>query len=71
MSRPIDEADFAAAIRRLVYDDLIHDPVVLPPGALQCQWRLEPTPEGVAAVQALAQERRKSVDELIALLANP
>lgn len=65
VGRPIDAADFAAAISRLVYDDMIHDPVFLPAGALQCHWRLEPTPEGVAAVQALMQERRKSADALI------
>ena len=68
VSRPIDAADFAAAIRRLVYDDMIHDPVFLPAGALQCHWRLEPTPEGVAAVQALMQARGKSADVLIAEL---
>ena len=66
VGRPIDAADFTAAIRRLVYDDLIHDPVFLPAGSLQCHWRLEPTPEGVAAVQSLVQERRKSADTLIA-----
>ncbi|HEX4505432.1 MAG TPA: hypothetical protein VH722_06850 [Alphaproteobacteria bacterium] len=66
VGRPIDAADFAAAIRRLVYDDMIHDPVFLPAGALQCHWRLEPTPEGVAAVQALTQERGKSAEALIA-----
>jgi len=71
VGRPIDAADFAAAIRRLVYDDLIHDPVFLPAGALQCHWRLEPTPEGVAAVRALVLERRKSADELIADLSSP
>jgi hypothetical protein len=71
VDRPIDAADFAAAIRRLVYDDMIHDPVFLPAGALQCHWRLEPTPEGVAAVQALIQERGKSADALIAALSNP
>ena len=65
VGRPIDAADFAAAIRRLVYDDMIHDPVFLPAGALQCHWRLEPTPEGVAAVQALMQARGKSADALI------
>jgi len=70
VGRPIDAADFAAAIRRLVYDELIHDPVFLPAGALQCHWRLEPTPEGVAAVQALVQERRKSADALIAVLSS-
>jgi hypothetical protein len=67
----IDPADFAAGIRRLVLEGLIHDPVFLPAGALQCHWRLEPTPEGVAAVQVLMQERRKSADALIRELSNP
>lgn len=71
VERPIDAADFTGAIRRLVAEGMIHDPVFLPAGALQCHWRLEPTPEGVAAVQALTQERRKSADALIALLSNP
>jgi hypothetical protein len=70
VGRPIDAADFAAAIRRLVLEGLIHDPVFLPAGALQCHWRLEPTPEGVAAVQALVQERGKSADALIKELSN-
>ena len=51
--RQIDAGEFASAIRRLVAADLIHDPVFLPAGALQCHWRLEPTPQGVAAVQAM------------------
>ena len=69
--RPIDATDFAAAIRRLVLEGLIHDPIFLPAGTLQCHWRREPTPEGVAAVQALVQERRKSADALIAELSSP
>ncbi len=28
----------------------IHDPVTLPPGALQCHWRLELTPRGFATL---------------------
>ena len=71
VDRPIDAADFAAAIRRLALEGLIHDPMFLPAGALQCHWRLEPTPEGAAAVQVLVQERRKSADELIAVLTSP
>ena len=51
--RQFDAAEFAAAVRRLTTAGLIHDPVFLPAGALQCHWRLEPTPEGVAAVQAM------------------
>lgn len=66
VGRDIDPATFAAAVRRLVAGDLIHDPVFLPAGALQCHWRLEPTPAGVAAVQAIVQDRSTSADELIA-----
>jgi hypothetical protein len=51
--RQFDAAEFAAAVRRLTTAGLIHDPVFLPAGALQCHWRLEPTPEGVAAVRAM------------------
>jgi hypothetical protein len=71
VGRPVGATDFAAAIRRLLDDRLIHDPVFLAAGALQCHWRLEPTPEGFAVVQALMQKSRKSVDELIAELSNP
>ena len=69
--RPVDAAEFAAAISRLLDGGLIHDPVFLPAGALQCHWRLEPTPEGFAAVQALMQKSGKSADALIAELSNP
>jgi hypothetical protein len=31
----------------------IHDPVRLPPGALQCHWHLELTPHGVEAARRL------------------
>ena len=65
VGRQIDPAEFAAAVRRLTTGGLIHDPVFLPAGALQCQWRLEPTPDGVAAVQAMMRERSMSADALI------
>ena len=68
--RPIDAADFAAAIRRLLDGGLIYDPVFLAAGALQCQWRLEPTPEGFAVVQALMQKSGKSAGALIAELSS-
>jgi hypothetical protein len=71
LGRPVDAAEFAATLRRLVSEGLIHDPVFLPAGALQCHWRLEPTPEGVTAVQALVRESGKSVDELIASPPSP
>jgi hypothetical protein len=66
VGRDLDPATFAAAVRRLTTGNLIHDPVFLPAGALQCHWRLEPTPDGVAAVQTLVRERSMSADALIA-----
>jgi hypothetical protein len=41
------------ALATCLRDGLIHEPVRLPPGALQCHWRLELTPKGVAAGRAL------------------
>ena len=40
--------DFASAVAALLRDGLIRDPIRLEPQALQCHWRLELTPEGVA-----------------------
>jgi hypothetical protein len=41
------------ALRRLVAERLIREPVRLEPGALQCHWRLELTPAGRAALRRL------------------
>ena len=71
VGRSIDAGEFAGAIRRLLAGGLIYDPVFLASGALQCQWRLEPTPEGFAVIQALMQKKGKSADVLIAELFNP
>jgi hypothetical protein len=49
----LDDAAIAAAVSACVADGLIRDPVQLPPGALQCHWRLSLTPKGAAAVRAL------------------
>ena len=49
--REIDADAFRTAVRELVADGLIYDPVTLPPGALQCHWRLELTPEGFERVR--------------------
>jgi hypothetical protein len=46
--RALHEA-IAACLRR----GLIREPVRLPEGALHCHWRLELTPQGVAAARAL------------------
>ncbi len=48
-----DEAAIASMLARHVAAGLLHDPVRLEPGALQCHWRLELTPSGYAAIQGL------------------
>ncbi len=45
--------DFAAAVAALLHDGLIRDPIRLEPQALQCHWRLELTPAGVARARTL------------------
>ncbi len=42
-------------IAALVAQGLLYDPIRLPPGALKCHWRLEPTPRG-AELAASARE---------------
>ena len=43
------------ALAACLRDGLIREPVRLPEGALQCHWRLELTPKGVAAGRALVE----------------
>lgn len=50
-----------AAVAEAVTAGLIHDPVRLPPGALQCHWHLELTLAGTAAAWQL--RTRQSVDQ--------
>jgi hypothetical protein len=69
--QPIDPAEFAAALARLLNSGLIHDPVTLSAGALQCHWRLDLTPEGFASVQAMQRERGIGADALIAGILSP
>ncbi len=47
----LDYEAFRDAIAGCLRDRLIHDPVRLPEGALQCHWRLELTSAGVAAAR--------------------
>ena len=42
-----------AAVADALANGLVHDPVRLPPGALQCHWHLELAPQGFAAVQQI------------------
>lgn len=66
VGRPVDEGEFRAALARAVAAGKVLDPVRLPPGALQCHWHLELTPEGVDAVRTLLHGQDRTADELIA-----
>jgi len=48
-----DPAAFAAAVAGLLRDGLIREPIRLEDQALQCHWRLELTPDGVALARTL------------------
>jgi hypothetical protein len=48
--QPIPEPAFRAALSQALADGMIHDPVRIAPGALQCHWQLEVTPAGAAKV---------------------
>jgi len=50
----LDYDAFRDALDACLREGLIREPVRLPEGALQCHWRLELTPAGVAAVRALS-----------------
>jgi hypothetical protein len=43
------------AVEVCVRDNLIHDPVRLEAGALQCHWRLELTPKGAQTARTLVE----------------
>ena len=49
----VDYAAFCDAVATCQREGLIHEPIRLPEGALQCHWRLELTPKGVAAARAV------------------
>ena len=49
-----DYRDFCDAVAACLREGLIHDPVRLPEGALQCHWHLELTAKGVEAARSLA-----------------
>ncbi len=45
--------DWRSAVVDALAAGLVHDPVRLPAGALQCHWHLELTPSGVEAARRL------------------
>ena len=55
-NRPASVIAWHEAVAKAVADGLIHDPVRLLPGALQCHWRLELTPAGYAELARLRSE---------------
>jgi hypothetical protein len=50
----LDYRDFCDAVGACLREGLIHEPVRLPEGALQCHWHLELTAKGVAAARSFA-----------------
>jgi hypothetical protein len=51
--RGTDYQAFCDAVAACLREGLIHEPVRLPEGALQCHWHLELTPKGVEAARSL------------------
>ena len=48
----MDYNAFSEAVAECVRQRLIHEPIRLPEGALQCHWHLELTPKGVEAARS-------------------
>jgi hypothetical protein len=49
----VEYGAFREAVDAALREHLIHEPVRLPEGALQCHWHLELTPKGAEAARAL------------------
>ena len=56
----VDYKAFCETVADCVRRRLIHEPIRLPEGALQCHWHLELTPKGVEAARSavIAGKRR-------------
>ena len=52
----VDDATLSEAVSACVAEGLLHDPVRLPEGALQCHWHLRLTPHGIEAAQAQLEQ---------------
>ncbi len=50
----VDYLAFCDAVADCLRQHLIHEPIRLPEGALQCHWHLELTPKGVEAARQLS-----------------
>jgi hypothetical protein len=66
LERSVNADDFRGALDELMSSGDVREPVRLPPGALQCYWRCEPTPEGASKIMAFLQENGMTADEMIA-----
>ncbi len=53
VSQPVAYSEFCDAVAECLREGLIHEPIRLPEGALQCHWHLELTPKGVETAQAV------------------
>jgi len=53
VAQPIDYASFCNTVADLLRERLIHEPVRLPEGALQCHWHLQLTPAGANVARTL------------------
>ena len=53
-----DYATFCDAVVTCQREGLIHEPIRLPEGALQCHWHLELTPKGVAVARQYRGDAR-------------
>ena len=50
VGQDLDPNTLHTALAEALAGGYIHDPIQLQPGALQCRWRLELTPQGVNQV---------------------
>ncbi|HEY0419914.1 MAG TPA: hypothetical protein VGC80_10375 [Acetobacteraceae bacterium] len=55
LARSLAAEEFHDAVAQGLAQGWFHDPVRLLPGALQCHWQLELTPQGVEAARALPE----------------
>jgi hypothetical protein len=54
LTTSLDYDAFRDAIDACLRDGLIREPIRIEEGALQCHWKLELTPKGVAAARAVS-----------------
>ena len=50
---------FCDAVAACLREGLVHEPIRLPEGALQCHWHLELTPRGVEVARAMVHAQTR------------